>query len=220
MVKAQRRTHAAPADDRIRCLVGDPHRDRCREVVAALKQEPRVEVVGQAVNGAEALRLAERRRPDVAIVDVALPGVDGVEFTRRVRATERPPAVVLATDFDGLDLLDAGLEAGALGFVLRTATPNFLRAVRSVAAGQPYVDVGLTGALLTRGARHDRPPLSQREAEVLQLLADGLTTQAVGEALHLSPTTVRSYGESAMRKLHADNRVHAVALALRLRLIE
>jgi DNA-binding NarL/FixJ family response regulator len=111
------------------------------------------------------------------------------------------------------------LEAGAQGFVLKSGPPRELvRAVRMVSDGHAYVDPALASDLLKRRGSATAA-LSAREAEVLQLLANGLTTDAVGKQLYLSPTTVRSYGENAMRKLEARNRVHAVAQGLRLGLL-
>jgi DNA-binding NarL/FixJ family response regulator len=137
-----------------------------------------------------------------------------------VARRELPARVVVYTAFDEIEALDMALAAGAKGYVLKTAPPQELvRAVRMAAAGQQYVDPVLAGRLLEhRGAASARV-LSNREAEVLQLLADGLTTEAAGKHLFLSPATVRTYTENAMHKLEARNRVEAVAKALRMGLL-
>jgi DNA-binding NarL/FixJ family response regulator len=209
------------AENPIRCLVVDDHPLLRDGLVTMLDAEDDIEVVGQAADGDEALALAERRSPDVAIIDVRMPGKTGVDVCRELGERRNATPVVLYTAFDDVDLLDAGLEAGARGFVLKTGPPpDILQALRTVARGQPYIDAALTGALLQRRGDKDRNPLSQREREVLQLLADGMTTDRAAEQLFLSPTTVRSYAESGMHKLAARSRTHAVAEALRLRLID
>lgn len=204
----------------IRCLVVDDHPVLCQGLAGTLAQEDDIEVVGQATDTREGIRLGERRRPHVAVVDIQMPGKGGLELCAELCALERSPHVVLYTAYDDPGLLDAGLEAGASGFVLKSApTSDVVRAVRAVVAGRSFVDAELTATLLRRRDR-DGAVLSPREAEVLQLLADGLTTDAVGETLFLSPATIRSYAESAMRKLESRNRVHAIATALRKRLID
>jgi DNA-binding NarL/FixJ family response regulator len=204
----------------ITCLVGDDHAALRKGLVALLEAEQDITVVGQASDGPEALALLERRKPDVTIVDLRMPGMDGVELCRQVADSEFETSIVIYTAFDELEALDMALEAGAQGYVLKSGPPGELvRAVRMVYAGHPYIDPALAGGLLEHRLGGASSLLSSRETEVLQLLADGLTTEAVGRQLYLSPTTVRSYAENAMRKLEARNRVHAVGNALRLGLI-
>jgi DNA-binding NarL/FixJ family response regulator len=204
----------------ITCLVGDDHEALRRGVVGLLENEQDLSVVGQAGTGDDILALADRRRPEVVVLDLRMPGVDGVEICREVARRELPARVVVYTAFDEIEALDMALAAGAKGYVLKTAPPQELvRAVRMAAAGQQYVDPVLAGRLLEhRGAASARV-LSNREAEVLQLLADGMTTAAAGRELFLSPATVRTYTENAMHKLEARNRVEAVAKALRMGLL-
>jgi len=203
----------------ITCLVGDDHEALRRGLVAVLEAEDDLKVIGQARDGRELLTLAERRRPDVTIVDIGMPTVDGIECCREITARRDPPAVVLYTGNAEPETLRSALDAGALGFVVKSGPPqDIVRAVRAVHAGQPYVDAML-GAFLVERDAGAAPLLSERETQVLQHLANGLTTEGVGRELFLSPATVRSYAENAMRKLEAHNRVHAVAIALRLGLI-
>lgn len=204
--------------DTITCLVGDDHEALRKGVIAFLETERGISVVGQAANGPEALALTQRRRPDVLIVDVRMPAMDGIDLCRRIVEHDLPTAVVVYTAFDELEALEMALEAGASGYVLKSGPPQeLLRAVRVVGEGQRYIDPVLSSRLLARRAAES--PLSGRETEVLQLLADGLTTEAAGRSLFLSPATVRSYTENAMHKLEARNRVEAVAKALRLGLV-
>jgi DNA-binding NarL/FixJ family response regulator len=203
----------------VRCLVADDHPAIRAALVAVLGAEEDIEVVGTAEDGDQAIALTERRRPDVVVIDLRMPGKDGVEYCREVAGPDSP-AVVLYTGFQDADLLDAALNAGARGFVLkRGPMSDVVRAVRAVASGHPYVDPELTAALLERRSEIEGAALSARETEVLQLLANGLTTKAAAAELFLSPTTVRSYAESGMEKLEAGNRTHAVAEALRRHLI-
>jgi DNA-binding NarL/FixJ family response regulator len=200
----------------INCLLGDDHEALRKGVAALLESEDGIRVIGQAASGSETLALAERRRPDVLIVDLRMPGMDGVEICRRVTAMDIGTAVVVYSAFDELEALDGALEAGAHGYVLKSAPPRELvRAVRMVCEGHRYIDPALAGNLIEHRGATPASMLSAREAEVLQLLSDGLTTDAVGKELFLSPATVRSYAENAMHKLEARNRVHAVAQALR-----
>jgi DNA-binding NarL/FixJ family response regulator len=203
----------------IQCVVGDDHEALRRGLVAVLEAEDDIKVIGQARDGRGILELAERRRPDVTIVDIAMPGLDGIEVCRDLAARELPTSVVLYTGSSEPEALQSALDAGACGFVLKSGPPHDLvRAVRAASAGLTYVDATLGASLITR-RRDIAAILSGREAEVLQLLADGHTTESAATALFLSPATVRSYVENAMHKLDARNRVHAVATALRMGLV-
>lgn len=200
-------------------MVGDVHEALRKGLVAVLEAEDDLRVIGQARDGRELLELAERRRPDVTIVDLTMPTIDGLECCRQITARPGAPAVIVYTGNAEPETLESALDAGASGFVVKSGpTQDLVRAVRAVHAGRPYVDAML-GAALGRREPAAASPLSERESQVLQRLANGLTTDGVGKELFLSPATVRSYAENAIRKLGADNRVHAVAIALRLGLI-
>lgn len=202
---------------RIGCLVADGHTALRRGLAALLAEQGDVEIVGQAGDGAAAIALAERRAPDVAVVDAALEA-DGAPCWEALARGERTAVVVYAAQADR-GLVETALEAGVDGVVLKTApSEDLVRAVRAVAQGDPYVDATLTRVLLERRAAGD--VLSGREREVLQLLANGDTTARAATGLFLSPATVRSYVEQAMAKLQAHNRTHAVALAVRRGLID
>lgn len=199
----------------ITCLVGDDHEALRKGVVGLLEAEGDIQVVGQAATGPEAFALADRRRPDITVLDLRMPEMDGVALCRQLLDRGLPTSVVVYTGFDETEALDSALAAGAQGYVLKSGPPQELvRAIRMVHAGQQYIDPSLAARLLDhRAGAHN--PLSSRETEVLQLLADGRTTEATGLELFLSPATVRSYTENAMHKLEARNRVEAVANALR-----
>ena len=201
----------------ITCVIGDDHEALRSGLVTLLDAEDDLRVVGQARNGRELLELAERRRPDVTVADIGMPAIDGIAFCREITARPDPPAVILYTGTAETEVLQSALDAGARGFVVKSGPPqDLVRAIRTVHAGLPYVD-GMLGAALFN--RRVESLLSEREAQVLQHLANGLTTDGVGKELYLSPATVRSYTENAMHKLGASNRVHAVTTALRMGLI-
>lgn len=200
----------------IRCLVADDHEALRAGLVGTLRDHEGIEVVGQADNGDAALALIERRRPDVAVIDLDMPGRDSLEIVRELRAAASDVAVLLYTADSRPGTVRAGLEAGAQGFALKAGPlRDVVRAVEAVASGQTYVDPTMVTALMESQTEAARSRLSPRETEVLQLLGNGLRTQAVAEQLFLSPATVRSYIETAMQKLETRSRTHAVAAAMR-----
>lgn len=200
----------------IACVIADDHALLREGLVAMLEAEDDVSVAGVANTGPELLDLLAELAPDVAIVDHGLAGGEPIELAGQ---TDVP--VIVYTGRDEIGRLDDALEAGVRGYVLKSGPPGELvRAVRTVSAGLPFIDPALAGGLLARRLGKPHSPLSRRETEVLQLLAQGLTTEAAGQKLFLSPTTVRSYAENAMRKLEARNRVHAVAIAVRLGILD
>lgn len=204
----------------IRCVVVDDHEVLRMGLVRALSAADGIEVVGEAGDGLAAVALAERRCPDVVILDLGLPGLDGLEACRRIRAAGEARVIAFTGECDPATL-DSALDAGAAGFVVKTSPmAELVRAVRVVARNETFVEATLVTALLDRRAAPERSLLSGREAEVLQHLADGLTTDAAASALFLSPATVRSYAETAMQKVGGRNRTHAVAAALRAGLID
>ena len=170
-------------------------------------------VVGTADDAESAEALILRRRPDVALVDLALPGKSGAELTRSLLSAEPGLRIVLYTGAaDERQLLDA-LNAGAAGFALKSGDPEELdQAIRTVAAGGDYLDPRLTALLAGRAS--GRRLLSPREREILGLLSQGLSGEEAAKELFLSPETVRTHVRNAMQKLDAATRAHAVALAL------
>jgi DNA-binding NarL/FixJ family response regulator len=202
----------APA---LTCVVADDH-PAVVQAVSGLLAANGVEVVASAGDGEEALARIVERRPAVALVDVRMPRLDGIEVVRRARREAPETPVLLYSGYGDRALLTEALDAGAGGFVLKEAPlEEVLRAVRAVASGTTYVDPVLAGALATSPA----PELTPREREVMRLLAGGLSNDEIGARLHVSPETVRGYIRTAMAKLGADTRTEAVARALRQGLI-
>jgi two-component system response regulator DevR len=179
-----------------------------------------LELIGTVETAEEVADAVERLRPEVVIVDVRLPGIDGISAVRGI--SERTPEVktVVYSAYGDKRLLSDAISAGAAGYVLKGSPPeDLLRAIRTVSVGKPFVDPSLSPALLMSQVGPDAP-LTEREREVLQLLAGGLHTQEVATRIGLSAETVKSDTKRAIQKLEADSRVHAVAIALRQALIE
>jgi DNA-binding NarL/FixJ family response regulator len=179
-----------------------------------------IEVIGRAANGEEALAKIETRRPAVALVDVRMPRLGGVELARQAVTRAPDTALIFYTAYGDRALVTEALDVGVRGFVLKEAPlTDLVRAVEEVAGGSTYVDPVLAGVLATASVAKDLPALTQRERDVLRLLADGLSNEEIGRRLFISPETVRTHVRKAMEKLDADTRTQAVATALRQSLI-
>ncbi len=182
-----------------------------------------IEVVGEAENGAEALALADRRRPDVILMDIRMPVLDGVEATRRLVAGGSPARILVLTTFDLDEYVHAAIRAGASGFLLKDVTPtDLVEAIRIVAGGDALLAPSVTRRLLERFATTlplgDRSSdalsqLTARETEVLRLLAGGLSNAEIAAELVVSEATVKTHISSVLRKLGLRDRVQAVILA-------
>lgn len=190
------------------------------EAVADVLTEHGIEVAGRARDGQEALEKIEASKPDVALLDLRMPGLSGIEVARGVSRSAPDTAVILYTAFGDRALLTEAMDAGARGFVLKEAPlAEVVRAVELVAAGRTYVDPVLAGVLSSSAATEKMSKLTQRERDVLRLLADGMSNEEIGKELFISPETVRTHVRKAMAKLDADTRTQAVATALRQSLI-
>jgi DNA-binding NarL/FixJ family response regulator len=201
----------------IRCVVADDHPPIVEAVAQFLHGEDDVELVGRAYDGEHALRLIEAEEPDVALLDIRMPGIGGIETVRRLAAHGSATRVIVYTGYAERSLLLEALDAGARGFLLKEAPlPDLIRALRIVCAGETYVDAALASSL-TGGpqAREPQPALTKREREILRLLADGMRNEQVAQRLSISPLTVRTHVKNAMEKLGAETRAQAVARALR-----
>jgi DNA-binding NarL/FixJ family response regulator len=190
------------------------------EAVAEMLIEKGLDVVARARDGEDALEKIEARRPDVALIDVRMPKLGGVEVARRAAASTPQTSVILYTAYGDRALLTEALDAGARGFVLKEAPlADLARAIELVGQGGTYVDPVLASYLASSKTTEKLRALTQREREVLRLLADGNSNEEIGKALFISPETVRTHVRKAMSKLDADTRTQAVATALRQSLI-
>ena len=182
-----------------------------------------IEVVGEAENGAEAVALAERRRPDVVLMDIRMPVLDGVEATRRLVAADTPARILVLTTFDLDEYVHAAIRAGASGFLLKDVTPaKLLEAIRIVAGGDALLAPSVTRRLLERfattlppgeGSSDALAELTSRETEVLRLLAGGMSNAQIASELVVSEATVKTHISSVLRKLGLRDRVQAVIVA-------
>ena len=181
-------------------------------LVALLGLEPDIEVVAEAATGDEALAMAAKHEPDVAVLDIEMPGRTGIEVARQLQADGFAGRVVIVTTFGRPGYLRAAMAAGASGFLLKDApAAQLAEAIRRVVAGERVVDPALAAAALAEGDS----PLTSRETDVLAASAGHDAITEIAERLHLSPGTVRNHLSAAMHKLGARNRAEAVQIAQR-----
>ena len=207
----------------VRVLIVDDHALFLRGVSSILRVQPGFEVAGEAQDGGAAVAAYAKLRPDVVVMDIHMPVMDGLEATRRIKAMD-PEAKILiltATDTDG-SLLEA-VKAGALGYVVKTGTPPVVcDAILRVRRGEPVIPGNLAARIiqeLSQGKGKRQPPdvdaLTEREIEVLQLLSTGASNREIGSRLYISENTVRNHVRNILEKLHLSNRTQAAAYAMR-----
>ena len=213
-----------PQNDRaetITVLIADDH-ELFRGGLRELLEEFGIRVVGEAGDGDEAVGLARRARPDVVVMDLNMPRVSGVEATRQLAAADPDAGVLILTISEDRDDLLAAIMAGARGYVLKDAPiEEIVAAVRAVASGESLIASRMAGDLLDRlrvSGSEEWPgelELSEREVEVLRLLAEGKDNAEIAEALVISPRTVKNHMSSIFAKLQVDNRIQAAVYAVR-----
>ena len=212
---AAARDHDAHSRDRVRIALVEDH-VIVREALAIVLTNEGFEIVLQAGDAESAAGPLLALEPAAAIIDIGLPGDSGVQLAKRVAAEAPSIAVVLFTGTDDPRRLAEATACGARGLVLKSADlQRVVRALRSVVAGGTYVDPSLRSLLLERATTHAVGALSPREREVLDLISQGHTVEGVAAVLVIAPDTVRTHIRNAIRHLEAENRTHAIALALR-----
>ena len=184
---------------------------------------PDLVAVGEAGDGGEAVRTARRLRPDVLVMDIRMPGIDGLEATRLIAPSEDAPRILIVTTFDDDEYVFAALRGGASGFLLKDTPPeDMLDAIRTVARGDALLAPAITRRLITEFARMPTPPVSRpealgtltdREREVFELVATGLSNSEIAGRLHLGITTVKTHVGRLLTKLDVHDRVHLVICA-------
>lgn len=216
----------------IRLLIADDQAVVRAGLSVILGAEPDIEVVGEAIDGADAVRLAKELRPDLICMDIRMPGTDGIAATRTITADPKLDAdVLILTTFDVDADVFAALEAGAAGFLLKGADEaTLLAAIRSVAAGEGTLDQRLTRRILREFSerRREAPvvtsavesPLTDREFEVLDLLAQGLSNAEIADRLFVEPTTVKYHLAGLLQKTGARDRLQAVLWGIRAGLVD
>jgi len=196
-------------------VVADDH-PAMLTAVAEILERHGFAVVGRAPDGQQAVALIEALKPDIGLVDLRMPRLSGIEVASQAAVVAPETSIIFYTAYGDRALLSEALDVGARGFVLKEAPlSDLLRAVERVVAGEAYVDPVLAGFLVSGDLAERLPALTQREREVLRLLADGLANEEIGKRLHISAETVRTHVRKAMTKLDADTRTQAVATALR-----
>jgi two-component system, NarL family, response regulator DesR len=194
----------------VRIMIAEDQTMVRQALVALLELEPDIEVVAQAADGDEALAMARKFEPDIAVLDIEMPGPSGIEVAGRLAKSGFSGKVVIVTTFDRPGYLRAAMAAGASGFLLKDApAADLAAAIRQVAAGRRVVDPALAAAALAQGDS----PLTDRETEVLAAAASHDAIADIAGRLHLSNGTVRNHLSAAIQKLGARNRAEAVELA-------
>jgi DNA-binding NarL/FixJ family response regulator len=199
----------------VRLLIADDHPIVRAGFEGMLAGQPDLEVVGEAENGEEAVTLAHRLRPDVVLMDLRMPVVDGVEATNRIKEEDPSANILVLTTYDSdADILRA-IEAGATGYLLKdTPREDLFRAIRAAARGEPVLAPSVTARLMQRAQTPARTALSGREIEVLELVARGGSNKELARDLHLSEATVKSHLIHIFDKLGVTDRTAAVTVAL------
>jgi DNA-binding NarL/FixJ family response regulator len=203
----------------IRILVVDDERMVCAHLTTILSAAPGIEVVGEAYDGADAVEAAVRLRPDVVLMDLRMPGVDGLTAIERIVSLPTPPRVVALTTFDLDEYVLRALRAGAVGFLLKSTSPeDLVDLVRVAAAGHTVLSAVPARRLVSNTADAGRArdlvaSLTNREVEVLESLGAGRSNQQIARRLHLSEATVKGYVSRLLVKLGCDNRTEAALLA-------
>lgn len=186
-----------------------------REGLASILAGHGFDVLGQAGSAAAGEDLVRHAEPDLALLDIGLPDEDGIKLTRKLLEHQPSLRIVLYTGDADAEMLYDGLDSGARGYVLKAgSTDELVEAIRRVADGLTYVDPRLDRILLSPRATERVPALSPREREIMHLMAEGLTAEAIAQRLVVSVETVRTHVRNVIRKLQARNRVHAIAIAL------
>ena len=204
----------------IRIIIIDDHPLFRAGVAHSLGVEPDFTVIGQAENGEDGIDLAKSLRPDVVMLDVSMPGIDGIATAARIAAALPETRILMLTVSENEDSLMAALKAGAHGYVLKGVSSIELRAIiRRVAGGEAYVTPLLAGNMLTELSRPSGPAyleeLTKREVEVLELLSQGLANREIGERLHLAEKTIKHHISGILQKLQVRSRTEAAIIALK-----
>jgi DNA-binding NarL/FixJ family response regulator len=214
-------------DRQYRIIIADDHQVVREAIRVMLEMEPEFEVVGEASDGQQALQLADQLRPDLALMDIRMDRMDGVEATRVLRQRHPAMGVLILTGFGDDEVLLNAVEAGAQGFLLKDASADEVKsAILRVVQGESHMTPSLLRKLLDELAQRERRPepahseLTPREREVLLALSRGLTNEEIARELVISEKTVKTHLGSIFGKLHVDGRAQAMLYAIREGLVE
>jgi two-component system, NarL family, response regulator LiaR len=208
-------------DDNIRVYVTDDHPIVRRGIKQLLSTEPGIEVIGEAENGQQAVTAMDTLEPDIVLMDLVMPEMDGIEAVRRIKASHPEIQILVLTSFATDDKVFPAIKAGALGYLIKDTSPDELvNAIRQVSQGQLTLHPSIAQKLLTElMLTSEKPPspdpLTDREVEVLKLIARGLSNQEIADTLVVSITTVYTHVSNILDKLHLASRTQAALYALR-----
>jgi DNA-binding NarL/FixJ family response regulator len=206
----------------IKVLIADDHKMFRQGLRMLFEMEPDIKVVGEARDGVEAQDMAIHLEPDVILMDINMPGIDGVEATRRILSKRPDAAIIILTMFREDEHVFQAIRAGARGYVLKDAdSAEVMRAIRTVAAGGSVLDAAMTGkvfqqfrALSEASEKNNPEGLTERELEILTLIAGGASNREIGDKLFLSEKTVKNYITAIFQKLQTNDRTQAAVYAI------
>ncbi len=207
--------------NRIRVLITDDHAIVRKGIRALLTTEPDIEIVGEAEDGTQAVSMVGTLRPDVVLMDLVMPNMDGIEATRAITARQGAPRVLVLTSFAADDKVFPAIKAGAQGYLLKDSGPDELvRAIHQVQRGEAALEPSIARKLLNEVAQPPKAPLTQdpltaRELGVLRLVAAGHSNREIADELVISEMTVRTHVSNILSKLHLASRTQAALYALR-----
>ncbi|MFQ5401306.1 MAG: response regulator [Anaerolineae bacterium] len=207
--------------DPIRIILADDHNVLRQGMAQVLQAQPDMTVVAQAGNGREALELTRQHQPNVVLMDINMPEMDGVEAARKITARLPQTGVIILTMYRRDDYVFEAIKAGASGYLLKEVElDELLTAVRAVAGGEAVIDPAIAGRVLAefrrpKAGKPETEPLAERDVEILRLLAGGLSNQEIADQLHLSEKTIRNRLSLIFRQLHLKNRTQAALYAMR-----
>ncbi|SEM85103.1 response regulator [Lihuaxuella thermophila] len=209
----------------IRVLIVDDHEMVRMGLSAYLEAQPDIQVVGEASNGREAVRLAQETKPDVILMDLVMEPMDGVEATKEICRVLENPKIIVLTSFIDDDKVYPVMEAGALSYLLKTSKASEIaRAIRAAMKGESVLEAKVTGKMLSQMRRNkDAKPhesLTPREMEILRLIAEGKTNQEIADTLFITVKTVKTHITNILSKLEVDDRTQAAIYAHRNKLVE
>ncbi|MEA3349284.1 MAG: response regulator transcription factor [Chloroflexota bacterium] len=209
-------------------LICDDQAIVCEGLQTILNASPNIEVVGTAYNGAEALELIPKTKPDIVLMDLKMPVMNGIIATRKISETHPDIHVLVLTTYDDDEWIFDAIRSGAAGYLLKDTPPNdLIAAIKGTIAGKSFVDPSVAGKLLS-SYREGAPPkhlptnfqLTERELDILTLLAKGLSNTDIAQQLYLTEGTIRNYASEIFKKLKVADRTQAAVLALRYGLVD
>ena len=210
--------------DKIRVLIADDHSMVRQGLKQILELEDDIIVIAQASNGSEAVKLAREQKPDIILMDINMPGTNGLQAIKELKQEKNPSKIIVLTIHQDREYLFKTIQMGAEGYVLKDAEPSVLiEAIRNVAGGQSYIQANMTKELVKEFNRvtlhekdkHDEKSLTSREIEVLELIAEGMINKEIAKQLYISEKTVKNHVSNIFRKLKVSDRTQAAIYAFK-----